>query len=82
MIFCLNFYLGKDFVFVVLVDAEIPLCYPIGRVIIDAHEQSGGSSLFPCIVPESLPQRMAADIGIQAGESGGLSHDSIGLKAA
>lgn len=78
----LNLDFGKDFILVVLVDAQIPFCDAVSGMVINAHQQSRRSPLFPGVIAESLSQGMAADIGVQPGESGGVFYDSIGLEAA
>ena len=72
----------EHIILIVLLDPKIALGDAVGRVVVDVHQERGGSSLPPGMITESLAQRMAADVSVQTHRIGRFPDDAVGLGAS
>lgn len=50
----------KDGILVILIDAQVPHCNSIGRVVVYIHQGNGRNTAFPGMVTKGLAQGVAA----------------------
>lgn len=72
----------KDFILVILIDAQIPFCDMVSGMVINIHEYRRLYALFPRMVSEGLAQGMAADIAVKSCEGTCGFDDAVSLVAA